>query len=81
MRDDLIARSNKRWALSRAGIKLSNFSNSVTFKEGGGGGLLGMGTGGALKRVISQQVKYNLLRLYLDISGGLLQRWATADKL
>lgn len=81
VRDDLIARSNKRWALSRAGIKLSNFSNSVTFKEGGGGGLLGMGTGGALKRVISQQVKYNLLRLYLDISAGLLQRWATADKL
>lgn len=49
VRDDLIARSNKRWALSRAGIKLSNFSNSVTFKEGGGGGLLGMGTGGRLK--------------------------------
>lgn len=42
---------------------------------------MGMGTGGALKRVISQQVKYNLLRLYLDISAGLLQRWATADKL
>lgn len=45
VRDDLIARSNKRWALSRARIKLSNFSNSVTFKEGGGGGLLGIGDG------------------------------------